>query len=105
LRSWSTFGWFRRRRDFRNRVNDKASRLIAALGDDAWPTIYRKSRYNLADGGDLGAGQIVHDNDVAGTQCARLLSETYLPRSYGTVKFAGGLLRPITPATARSART
>jgi hypothetical protein len=38
------FGWFRRRREYRDRVNDKASRLIEALGDDAWPTIYRESR-------------------------------------------------------------
>jgi hypothetical protein len=38
------FGWFRRRREYRDRVSDKASRLIEALGDDAWPTIYRESR-------------------------------------------------------------
>lgn len=38
------FGWFRRRREYRNRVKNKASRLIEALGDDAWPTIYRESR-------------------------------------------------------------
>jgi hypothetical protein len=36
--------WFRRRREYRERVEAKASRLIETLGDDAWPTIYAESR-------------------------------------------------------------
>jgi endonuclease YncB( thermonuclease family) len=38
------FGWVRRRREYRNRVRDKASRMIQALGEDAWPTVFRDSR-------------------------------------------------------------
>ena len=39
------FGWFRRRREFRQQAEAKAARLIEALGkDDAWETAYRDSR-------------------------------------------------------------
>ena len=38
------FRWFRRRREYRERVEAKADRLIEALATDAWPTIYAESR-------------------------------------------------------------
>jgi hypothetical protein len=37
-------GWLRRRRDFRQRVEAKAARLMDSLGYDALPTAYDESR-------------------------------------------------------------